>query len=113
VGSASRRSVQRNFIVFITTRGEVKAASRAVIGGWFKEPFKDLGIVIGPGSIRLAVASFDFENNVSLDTILEKGNRRGLGDFFKHYCKPVQKLAAQINLNLKGSLFKAVYMILL
>ncbi|CAH0560608.1 unnamed protein product [Brassicogethes aeneus] len=80
--SAPRRKDQENLSsLFITTRGEVKAASRSIIAGWFKKPFKDLGIDMGPGSIRSAVASFDFQNNVSLDSILEKGLAKALPSF--------------------------------
>lgn len=106
--SAPRRRAQENLsALFITTRGKVRAASRTVIAGWFKEPFKDLGIALGPGSIRSAVASFDFQNNVSLDLILEKGNWHGSGNFFKHYCKTVQKPSTHTGFSLRRS-FKAV-----
>lgn len=90
---SSNRRKARNGLhnLFITTRGEVKAASRTVIAGWLKAPFAELGIECGPGSTRSAVASYDFQNNVPLDQILSRGNWRGSDNFFKHYCKFVEK----------------------
>lgn len=89
--SGNRRGARSDLhSLFITTRGEVKAASRSVISGWLKAPFLDLGIKCSPGSIRSAVASNDFHNNVPLDSILKRGNWRGSETFFKHYCKSVE-----------------------
>lgn len=68
-----------------------KAATRTVIAGWLKAPFAELGIDCGPGSIRSAVASYNYQQNVLLDIILERGNWRGSENFFKHYCKTVNK----------------------
>lgn len=91
--------------LFITTRGKVKSASRTVIAGWLKGPFEDLGITRGPGSIRSAVASNNFISNVPLDKILEKSNWRGSLNFFKYYCKTVEKPRMNRMLN---DCFKAV-----
>ncbi|KAJ2942673.1 hypothetical protein O0L34_g2144 [Tuta absoluta] len=77
--------------LFITTRGEVKAASRTVISGWIKTALQGAGIDCSPGSIRSAVASNSFENEVPLDKILAKGNWRSSNVFFKHYCKQVER----------------------
>lgn len=93
--------------LFITTRGEVKAASRAVIAGWLKGPFEELGIRCGPGSIRSAVASNNFQHDVPLDCILKRGNWRGSENFFKHYCKPVDKPRI-VNVNVLNDSFTAV-----
>lgn len=102
--SEQRRRAKKNlFPLFITTRGAVRAATRTIIAGWLKEPFKDLRIEMGPGSIRSAVASFDFQNNVSIDSILEKGNWRGSNNFFKHYCKNVERPSEFKRLNLRSS----------
>lgn len=88
--SADRRGARKDlFHLFITTRGEVKAATRTIIAGWLKTAFCDLGIDCSPGSIRSAVASSRFENDVPLDRILSNGNWRGSTNFFKHYCKTV------------------------
>lgn len=93
--SQNRRRAQEGLHnLFITTRGRVKAASRTVIAGWLKTTFKQLGVHCSPGSIRSAVASYDFENNAPLDHILSRGNWRGQENFFKHYCKSVHKVRA-------------------
>ena len=93
--------------LFITTRGKVKAASRTVIAGWLKTPFKDIGVNCGPGSVRSAVASNDFQYNVPLDDILKRGNWRGSTNFFKHYCKSVEQPRGS-NVNLLNDSFNAV-----
>lgn len=77
--------------LFITTRGEVKAASRTVISGWIRTAFQSAGIDCSPGSIRSAVASNSFEKEVPLDKILARGNWRSSNVFFKHYCKLVER----------------------
>lgn len=96
--SEQRRKAQPNLNnLFITTRGQVKNASRTVIAGWVKTVFMDLGIKASPGSIRSTVASFDFHNNVSLDAILRRGNWKGAVNFFKHYCKIIENSESQSN----------------
>lgn len=102
-----RRARECLFNLFITTRGEVKAASRTVIAGWLKATFKDLGIESGPGSIRSAVASNDFQHDVPLDSILARGNWRGSKNFFKHYCKMVDRARGE-NVNVLGNSFSVV-----
>lgn len=93
--------------LFITTRGKVRAASRAIIAGWLKTAFTDLGLQVTPGSIRSAVASYDYENNVPLDHILKRGNWRGSTNFFKHYCKSVNKPCTNVKDGI-STLFKAI-----
>lgn len=106
--SAGRRGARSNLhSLFITTRGEVKAASRAVIAGWLKAPFRDLGIKCSPGSIRSAVASNDYQNNMPLDSILKRGNWKGSENFFKHYCKSVDHPKSG-NSNVLNNSFSAV-----
>lgn len=105
---ADRRKARENLSnLFISTRGKVKPASRAVIAGWLKAPFADLGINCSPGSIRSAVASYNYQQNVPLDQILLQGNWKGSENFFKHYCKPVEKPRDANATVLNGS-FKAV-----
>lgn len=89
--SSDRRKAASNEQVslFITTRGKVKPASRTVIAGWLKPVFNQLGLEVPPGSIRSAVASYNFENNLPLDDLLRRGNWRGATNFLKHYYKPV------------------------
>ena len=106
--SAIRRGARPNlFNLFITTRGEVKAATRAIIAGWIKAPFQDLGINYSPGSIRSAVASNDYQNNVPLDFILKRGNWRGSDNFFKHYCKSIERPTNK-NVNILNDSFSAI-----
>lgn len=85
--TSERRESQDNLHnLFITTRGRVKAASRTVIAGWLKTAFKEIGT-----SIRSAVASYDYASDTPLDEILKRGNWRGATNFFKHYCKEVER----------------------
>lgn len=94
--SSNRRSASPDlFNLFITTRGKVRAASRTVIAGWINTIFSDIGLNVSPGSTRAAVASYNYENNVALDNILQRGNWRGAENFFKHYCKIVEKQKTQ------------------
>ncbi|CAH2009596.1 unnamed protein product [Acanthoscelides obtectus] len=90
--TSTRRKVKDGLInLFITTRGQVKPASRTVLAGWIKTAFSEAGISFPPGSIRSAVASARFENNVPLDIILEKDNWQGSQNFYKYYYKEIQK----------------------
>ncbi|KAI5727554.1 hypothetical protein M8J77_003708 [Diaphorina citri] len=77
--------------LFITTRGEVKAASRSIIAGWIKTAFSAAGINASAGSFRSAVGSSRMNSEFSLDVILSKGNWKGPTNFLKHYYKPVAK----------------------
>lgn len=77
--------------LFITTRGKVKAASRCVIAGWLKSIFSELNLGASPGSIRSAVASYNFEKSLESEELLQRGNWEGSTNFFKHYCKTVEK----------------------
>lgn len=105
---AQRRKARKDLNnLFISSRGEVKAASRAVIANWIKVPFKDLGIDCGPGSIRSAVASNDYQHNVPLDHILLRGNWRGSVNFFKYYCKSVDR-PQNANANVLNESFKVI-----
>ena len=83
--------------LFLTTRGRVKSASRATIAGWINTIFSKIGLHVSPGSIRSAVGSFNFQNEIALDTILKRGNWRGAKKFFKHYCKDVKRFTESAN----------------
>lgn len=71
--------------LFITARGDVKPASRTVIGGWVKSLLKDAGIEAPPGSVRSAVASLNWLERFSLDKILATGNWKSEHTFRKYY----------------------------
>ncbi|KOB69618.1 putative reverse transcriptase-7 [Operophtera brumata] len=89
--SQSRRSARQDLVsLFITTRGIVRDASRAIIAGWIKSCFKEAGIGASPGSIRAAVATDQFSiQGRDLDEILQKGNWRSRQTVFKHYFKEI------------------------
>lgn len=107
VTSVRRKSQDDLFNLFITTRGKVKAASRAAIAGWLKTSFNDIGVNCTPGSIRSAVASYDYARDTPLDEILKRGNWKGSTNFFKHYCKTVEK-PTRLTKNRLSSSFEAV-----
>lgn len=91
--SCQRRQANNQSIpyLFITTRGKTGPASRSVIAGWVKTALLSAGIEAGPGSTRSAVATFRFNNYLSLDEVLKKGNWQGPSNFFKHYYKEIEK----------------------
>lgn len=72
-------------------KGKVNRASRSVIAGWIRSAFKEVGINYSPGSIRSAVASSRFLNEIPLDTILKEGNWKGKTNFFKYYYKEIKR----------------------
>lgn len=89
--SEARRSAggSRVLPLFITSRGKVSPASKAIIAGWVKTAFSDLNIDFSPGSIRSAVASSRKDNNVPLDTILRNGNWKSDRNVIRHYFKEI------------------------
>ena len=89
--SKSRRNAGGNQIqsLFITSRGRVAPASKAVIAGWIKTAFSELNINFSPGSIRSAVASSRKDSNVPIDIILRNGNWRSDKNVIKHYFKEI------------------------
>ncbi|XP_020712406.2 uncharacterized protein LOC105693641 isoform X1 [Athalia rosae] len=97
VSASRRRAFPELVSLFITTRGKVKAASRTVIAGWIKTIFAKVGIDASPGSVRSAVASYNYENEIALDALLQRSNWKGAENFFKHYCKFVEKPIKQAN----------------
>ncbi|XP_061717598.1 uncharacterized protein LOC133525326 [Cydia pomonella] len=68
----SRRESANCNSLFISLRGDVKAASRALIAGWVKSVFREAGITATPGSIRAAVASKNWVDNCSVEDILSR-----------------------------------------
>lgn len=88
--SGQRRNAVRELdALFITTRGRVAPASRAVIAGWIITTFSSLNITFPLGSIRSAVASARRDNNVPLDSILKSGNWSSDRNVIKHYFKEI------------------------
>lgn len=104
LSSNRRGSIQQHFI---TTQGEPKPASRTVIANWVKTVLKAAGIEASPGSSRSAVASYNWLCNLSIDSILKKGNWKQASTFYRHYCKEVKRSHNEIIPNL-SSLFDPV-----
>lgn len=71
--------------LFITTTGEVKPASRAIIGGWIKSVLRDAKVEATPGSTRAAVASLNWLENYPIQDILSRGNWLSEQTFKKFY----------------------------
>lgn len=84
-----RRSTANCFRLFMSVRGESKAASRTVIAGWIKTLLTEAGIVASPGSVRSAVASKNWTNNLPVDEILSRGNWRSEHTFRRFYRREV------------------------
>lgn len=104
LSSNRRGSIQQ---LFITTQGEPKPASKTVIANWVKTVLKAAGIEASPGSSRSAVASYNWLCNLSIDSILKKGNWKQASTFYRHYCKEVKRSHNEIIPNL-SSLFDPV-----
>ncbi|KAG7309055.1 hypothetical protein JYU34_004935 [Plutella xylostella] len=93
--SLSRRQSRQLLSLFITTRGVVKAASRAVIAGWVKSLFKEANITSSAGSIRAAVATYNWsQKNLDIDEVLKRGNWRSKNTFFNHYFREIQPVTS-------------------
>lgn len=90
--SGPRRSADKNLSnLFISTRGKVRAATRAIIAGWIRVELKEANINGTPGSFRSAVASNNWsKKDLDLDEVLRKGNWRSASTFFKHYYKEIR-----------------------
>ncbi|XP_046612853.1 uncharacterized protein LOC124301607 [Neodiprion virginianus] len=88
--SEDRRATEGLDQVFITVTGPVKPASTSVIGGWIRSVLKAAGIDASPGSIRSAVASRGWLDNIPIQDILDRGNWKCVETFRKHYCRQVK-----------------------
>lgn len=75
--------------LFVSVRGEPREASKTLISGWIRSLFKDAGISATPGSIRSAVASKNWFDNLPIEEILSRGNWRSQNTFCKYYKKTV------------------------
>lgn len=83
--------------LFITTRGETRPASRAIIAGWIKTLLQEAGIQATPGSIRSAVASKNWLDNYPIEDILARGNWRSANTFAKFYKRQVMSTTVSSN----------------
>lgn len=76
--------------LFVSTRGKPKPASRTIIAGWVKTVLVDAGIQDSPGSIRSAVASLNWVNEMPLEDILARGNWTSSNTLIRFYKRPVK-----------------------
>lgn len=101
--SRPRRETRHLEGLFITTRGKIKDASRAVIAGWVKTLFKEANISSSAGSIRAGVATYNWtQKNLDIDEVLRRGNWRSKNTFFNHYfrlVKPPAPASSTMDLN--------------
>ncbi|XP_033220863.1 uncharacterized protein LOC117175265 [Belonocnema kinseyi] len=81
--------------LFITIVGATKAASKAVIATWVRSAIRDAGIDASPGSIRSAVASRGWLDDLSVQYILDRCNWRCAETFRKHYCREGCRVSAK------------------
>lgn len=89
----NRRTLAKCNNLFVSIRGQPKAASRAIIAGWIKTILQDANIMASPGSVRSAVASKNWYNNVSIEEILARGNWKSVNTFAKFYKRQVMSAA--------------------
>lgn len=61
---SDRREVANITNLFVHLRRQAKVASRTVIAGWVKSLLTEAGIIASPGSIRSAVASKNWTDNL-------------------------------------------------
>lgn len=83
--------------LFISTRGKVKPASKAIIAKWIATALADAGITAAPGSFRSAVNSALANAQVPIDDILARGNWKSANTFLRHYYRPVTRSGATPN----------------
>ncbi|XP_063386198.1 uncharacterized protein LOC134672227 [Cydia fagiglandana] len=102
-----RESVNCNSL-FISLRGDVKVASRALIAGWVKSVIREAGITATPGSIRAAVASKNWVDNCSVEDILSRGNWRSENTFKNYYRREFMPAPSSNNPMNISNLFAAV-----
>lgn len=76
--------------LFISTRGVVRPASRAIIAGWIKTALS-AGIPFPSGSIRSAVNTSLAQADLPLDSIMARGNWRSADTFLRHYYRPLDR----------------------
>lgn len=89
--SQDRREQGTLSTLFITARGDPKAASRTVIGGWVKAVLREAGLEASPGSTRSAVASLNWLENFPVDQILATGNWKQEHTFRRYYQKEIHQ----------------------
>lgn len=95
--------------LFISCRGEVKSASRTVIGSWVKSVLQEAGIRASPGSTRSAVSSLNWINNFSIDDFLNRGNWRSENTFHNYYRRQVIDRSSGENIDFNvANLFQPV-----
>ncbi|KAL0810329.1 hypothetical protein ABMA28_010482 [Loxostege sticticalis] len=103
-----RRKLAKCTNLFTNIRGQAKEASRTLIAGWIKTLLKEAGITSSPGSLRSAVASKNWANNLPLDEILSRGNWKSANTFANFYRREIATAAVGINNSNMSRLFNPV-----
>lgn len=75
--------------LFISSRGVVKPASRAIIGKWITSALSGAKISASAGSCRSAVNSALARANLPIDEILSRANWKCSGTFLRHYFREI------------------------
>ena len=91
--SEERRKKEDIVALFITVVGTVRAASKTIIAGWVRSARKDADIDASPGSIRSAVGSRGWLDDLSVQDILDRKNWKSVETFRRHYCRKVQGIS--------------------
>jgi len=105
--SEERRAERNLDDLFITVTGPIKAASRTTIAGWVRSVLKEAGIHSSPGSVRAAVASRGWLDDLPVQDILDRGNWKCVETFRRHYCRQISS-ASQSTTNFLVSNFKPI-----
>lgn len=102
--SQDRRKSKQLKNLFITTRGAVKNASRAVIAGWIVTLFKQANIKATAGSIRAGVATDNWtRKDMEIEELLKRGNWRSKHTFFNHYFREIKPTPRTASYNIGES----------
>lgn len=103
-----RISTATSECLFVTTAGQAKPASSAVISGWVKRLLKEAKIDASPGSCRSAVASKNWLENFSLHDILARGNWKSANTFTKFYQREIDPASENQRETLITTLFAPI-----
>lgn len=76
--------------LFISRREPAGPASPTVIANWVRSALKAAGIDSSPGSVRAAVASRGWLDNMAVQDILDRGNWKCVETFRNHYCRRIE-----------------------
>lgn len=95
--SQERRKDSNSDFLFISVTGIPKVATKTIIAGWIRSVLKEAKIDASPGSIRSAVASRSWLDDIPLQEILDHGNWKCVETFRKHYYKDIQNKSKNVS----------------